>query len=280
MLFFETFPPPPAPLWTVITCFEERFSSVPLSVMGHPSLLARDRAGPLFMASLHLALILALFLGTSSRIFSFGRFLLGPKASLMFRTYIFEEQTPGQPSSLSRRALSSALLGRQTLWSLALVPPASSLARQALLSPLSPASVTTPTRVTRGCWWLSPDVPPQASCKLDLPTPTLTGFFLSTLHLSFQNLLVSACPRLLLLRLLADPFPLPVIHVSVPQLPSSAIILLHLICSPSLHSLATHPFPWLHWPLAHTSVIPGLCLQPSRELETHLSHCMLMSISV
>lgn len=55
--------------------------------MGHPSLPRQGPCRPLFMASLHLALILALFPGASSRIFSFGHSLSSaPKASLMLRT--------------------------------------------------------------------------------------------------------------------------------------------------------------------------------------------------
>ena len=140
--------------------------------------------------------------------------------------------------------------------------------------------MTTPTRATGGCCWVPPNFLPQASCKLDLPTPALTGFFLSALRASFRSRLVSACPRLLLSGFLLTP---PLCLSFMFRFPAS--ILRHRLAASHLFSFtaqpwATRPFPWPHRPLAHTSVIPDLCLQPSHELETRLSHHVLMSICI
>ena len=68
-----------------------------------------------------------------------------PKASLMLRTYIFEEQTRGQPRSPSRRAVSPqpSFAGRLTeacCWSLLppASPPGSSQPSESCLPPGSP----------------------------------------------------------------------------------------------------------------------------------------------
>ena len=142
--------------------------------------------------------------------------------------------------------------------------------------------MTTPTRATRGCCWVPPNVPPQASCKLDLPTPALTGYFLSALRasLSFRSCLVSACPCLLLSGFLLTP---PLCLSFMFRFPAS--ILRHRLAASHLFSFtaqpwATRPLSWLHRLLAYTSVIPNLCLQPSHELETRLSHRVLMSICI
>ena len=213
---------------------------VPFSAVdthGHPSLLARDRADSLFMASLHLAFILALFPGTPSRIFSFGRSLLCPKASLMLRTYIFKEQTPGQPRSPSRWALGPqpSLAGRLSeacRWSLP--PPAS------------------PTRLFSALWvlplWPLPPGPPEAAAGYPQ-----TFLLRLRVNLTFQHPPWLATFSPLCVRpsgaawFLPAPaccsqascWPLPFACHSCfsSLLPSSAIVSLHLICSPSPHSL-------------------------------------------